>query len=279
MSAPLYQIIRRPIITEKGLGVKETQHTVVFEVSPSATKTQIKEAVQQIFKVKVDAVRTANFHGKMRRRGQNEGFRRDKVGVPAKVAAIEYDPNRSSNIALLHYADGEKRYIIHPVGLEVGATVQTGEGADILPGNALKIRHIPPGTMVHNLELYPGRGGQAVRSAGGAAQLLSKEGDLALVKMPSGEVRKFSIDCMATVGQVGNLDHENETFGKAGRTRWRGIKPTVRGVAMNPVDHPHGGGEGRVKGNHPQTPWAFPTLGKKTRRNKRTDKHIVERRK
>src|SRR5712664_3606266 len=173
-------------------------------------------------------------------------FRRDKVGVPAKVAAIEYDPNRSSNIALLHYADGEKRYILHPVGLEVGATVQTGE---------------------------------AGRSAGGAAQLLSKEGDLALVKMPSGEVRKFSIDCMATVGQVGNLDHENETFGKAGRTRWRGIKPTVRGVAMNPVDHPHGGGEGKVKGNHPQTPWAFPTLGKKTRRNKRTDKQIVQRRK
>jgi len=206
-------------------------------------------------------------------------FRRDKLGVPATVAAIEYDPNRSSNLALLHYADGEKRYILHPVGLEVGATVSTGEGADILPGNALQFKHIPPGTMVHNLELYPGRGGQVVRSAGGSAQLLSKEGDLALVKLPSGEVRKFSIECMATVGQVGNLDHENETFGKAGRTRWRGIKPTVRGVAMNPVDHPHGGGEGRVKGNHPQTPWAFPTLGKKTRNNKRTDRNIVERRK
>jgi large subunit ribosomal protein L2 len=206
-------------------------------------------------------------------------FRRDKHGVPAKVAAIEYDPNRSSNIALLHYADGEKRYILHPVGLEVGATVSTGEGSDILPGNALQIKHIPPGTQVHNLELYPGRGGQAVRSAGGSAQLLSKEGDLALIKMPSGEVRKFSVDCMATVGQVGNLDHENQTYGKAGRTRWHGVKPTVRGVAMNPVDHPHGGGEGKVKGNHPQTPWAFPTLGKKTRRNKRTDKQIVQRRK
>src|SRR5438067_634577 len=217
--------------------------------------------------------------GGHKQRYRDIDFKRNKHGIPAKVAAIEYDPNRSSNIALLHYADGEKRYILHPVGLEVGATVQTGEGADILPGNALKIRHIPPGTMVHNLELYPGRGGQAVRSAGGAAQLLSKEGDLALVKMPSGEVRKFSVDCMATVGQVGNLDHENETFGKAGRTRWRGIKPTVRGVAMNPVDHPHGGGEGRVKGNHPQTPWAFPTLGKKTRRNKRTDRQIVQRRK
>jgi large subunit ribosomal protein L2 len=165
------------------------------------------------------------------------------------------------------------------VGLEVGATVSTGENADILPGNSLKIRHIPPGTMVHNLELYPGRGGQAVRTAGASAQLLSKEGDLALVKMPSGEVRKFSVDCRATVGQVGNVDHENQTFGKAGRTRWKGIRPTVRGVAMNPVDHPHGGGEGRVKGNHPMTPWAFPTLGKKTRQNKRTDRMIVERRK
>jgi len=206
-------------------------------------------------------------------------FRRDKLGIPAKVAAIEYDPNRSANLALLHYADGDKRYILHPVGLEVGATVSTGEGADILPGNALQIKHIPPGTMVHNLELNPGRGGQVVRSAGGSAQLLSKEGDIALVKLPSGEVRKFSLDCMATVGQVGNLDHENETFGKAGRTRWRGIKPTVRGVAMNPVDHPHGGGEGKVKGNHPQTPWAFPTLGKKTRNNKRTDRNIVQRRK
>ena len=206
-------------------------------------------------------------------------FRRDKAGVPAKVAAIEYDPNRSANLALLHYADGDKRYILQPVGLEVGATVSTGDDADILPGNALTFRHIPPGTQVHNLELYPGRGGQVVRSAGASAQLLSKEGDIALIKLPSGEVRKFSVDCMATVGQVGNLDHENETFGKAGRTRWLGVRPTVRGVAMNPVDHPHGGGEGRVKGNHPVTPWAFPTLGKKTRHNKRTDKHIVERRK
>ena len=206
-------------------------------------------------------------------------FKREKTGVPAKVAAIEYDPNRSANLALLHYADGDKRYILHPIGLEVGATVSTGEGADILPGNALQFKHIPPGTMVHNLELYPGRGGQVVRSAGGAAQLLSKEGDLALVKLPSGEVRKFSVNCMATIGQVGNLDHENVTYGKAGRTRWHGRRPTVRGVAMNPVDHPHGGGEGRVKGNHPQTPWGFPTLGAKTRHNKRTDKKIVQRRK
>src|SRR6202047_1131045 len=206
-------------------------------------------------------------------------FRRDKKGIPAKVASIEYDPNRSARIALLHYADGEKRYILQPVGLEVGMTVQNGEGADILPGNALQFKHIPPGTMVHNLELAPGRGGQVVRSAGGSAQLLSKEGDVALVKLPSGEVRRFSVDCMATVGQLGNLDHENVNYGKGGRARWHGKRPTVRGVAMNPVDHPHGGGEGRVKGNHPQTPWAFPTLGKKTRHNKRTDKHIVERRK
>lgn len=206
-------------------------------------------------------------------------YRRDKTGIPAKVAAIEYDPNRSARIALLHYADGEKRYILHPVGLEVGMTVQNGEAADILPGNALPIRNIPPGTMVHNLELAPGKGGQLVRSAGGAAQLLSKEGDIALVKLPSGETRKFSVDCMATVGQLGNLDHENVTYGKAGRTRWHGRRPTVRGVAMNPVDHPHGGGEGRVKGNHPQTPWGFPTLGAKTRKKKASDRLIVQRRK
>ncbi|MGC2256023.1 MAG: 50S ribosomal protein L2 [Candidatus Acidiferrales bacterium] len=206
-------------------------------------------------------------------------YRREKTGIPAKVAAIEYDPNRSARIALLHYADGEKRYILHPVGLEVGMTVQNGATADILPGNALPIRNIPPGTMVHNLELAPGKGGQVVRSAGGAAQLLSKEGDIALVKLPSGETRKFSVDCMATVGQLGNLDHENVTYGKAGRTRWHGRRPTVRGVAMNPVDHPHGGGEGRVKGNHPQTPWGFPTLGAKTRKKKASDRLIVQRRK
>jgi large subunit ribosomal protein L2 len=203
-------------------------------------------------------------------------FRRDKDGVPARVAAIEYDPNRSARLALLHYADGEKRYILHPAGLEVGMTVSTGDASDILPGNALKMRFIPPGTQLHNLELYPGKGGQLVRSAGGAAQLLSKEGDSALVKLPSGEVRKFSLDCMATIGQVGNLDHENVSYGKAGRTRWMGRRPTVRGVAMNPVDHPHGGGEGRVKGNHPQTPWGTPTLGFKTRKKKRTSRYIVQ---
>jgi large subunit ribosomal protein L2 len=214
--------------------------------------------------------------GGHKRQYRRVDFRRDKTGIPAKVAAIEYDPNRSARLALLHYADGEKRYILHPVGLEVGMTVQTGEGADILPGNALPMRLIPPGTTVHNLELYPGRGGQVVRSAGGGAQLLSKEGQFALVKLPSGEVRKFDLNCMATIGQVGNLDHENISYGKAGRTRWMGRRPTVRGVAMNPVDHPHGGGEGRVKGNHPQTPWGTPTLGFKTRKTRRTGRFIAQ---
>jgi large subunit ribosomal protein L2 len=206
-------------------------------------------------------------------------FRRDKHGIPARVAAIEYDPNRSALIALLHYADGEKRYILRPIGLEVGMTVMSGPEADILPGNALPLRNIPAGTLIHNIELYPGRGGQLVRAAGTAAQLLSKEGEFALVKLPSGEVRKIRLECMATIGQVGNVDHENVSLGKAGRSRWLGIRPTVRGVAMNPVDHPHGGGEGRGKGNHPQTPWGFPTLGAKTRGRKPSDKFIVQRRK
>jgi len=196
--------------------------------------------------------------GGHKRQYRRVDFRREKSGIPAQVASVEYDPNRSARLALLHYADGEKRYILQPVGLEVGMTVQSGPAADILPGNALPIRNIPPGTPIHNLELFPGRGAQVVRSAGGSAQLLSKEGEIALVKLPSGEVRKFHLDCMATVGQVGNIEHENMTYGKAGKTRWMGRRPTVRGVAMNPVDHPHGGGEGRVKGNHPQTPWGFP---------------------
>jgi large subunit ribosomal protein L2 len=179
----------------------------------------------------------------------------------------------------LHYADGEKRYILQPLGLEVGQTIMAGPAADILPGNALPLRNIPPGTLIHNIELYPGRGGQMVRAAGGAAQLVSKEDSYALIKLPSGEVRKVSMDCVATIGQIGNLDHENISHGKAGRKRWLGVRPTTRGTAMNPVDHPHGGGEGRVKGKHPQTPWGKPTLGYKTRQNKRTDARIVERRK
>jgi large subunit ribosomal protein L2 len=207
-------------------------------------------------------------------------FRRGKLGIPARVAAIEYDPNRSANIALLFYRDGEKRYILAPHGVKVGAVLMSGPQADILPGNALRIRNIPVGTMIHNVELHVGRGGQMCRSAGSQAQLLAKEGELATLKLPSGETRLVSIECMATIGQVGNLDHENVSVGKAGRKRWRGIRPTVRGTVMNPVDHPMGGGEGKGKGNHPMTPWGKPTKGYKTRRGARpSDRYIVTRRK
>ena len=205
-------------------------------------------------------------------------FKRDKAGVPAKVAAIEYDPNRSARLALLHYADGEKRYILAPVGLEVGRTVSSGPDADILIGNALPLKNIPPGTVVHNVELKPGKGGQMARSAGSQAQLVSREAEYALLKLPSGEVRRVRVECMATVGQVGNVEHENVSIGKAGRTRWMGKRPHNRGVTMNPVDHPHGGGEGKTSGGrHPVTPWGQPTRGFKTRNNKRTDKFIVTR--
>ncbi len=206
-------------------------------------------------------------------------FQRDKTGIPATGASIEYDPNRSARIALLAYADGEKRYILQPDGLKVGQKIVSGPDADILVGNALPLKNIPPGTTIHNLELRPGKGAQMVRSAGGAAQLVAKEGDYALVKLPSGETRKVSHDCMATIGQVGNIDHENITIGKAGRMRWLGKRPHNRGVSMNPVDHPHGGGEGKTSGGrHPVTPWGQPTRGYKTRNNKRTDKFIVSRR-
>src|SRR5881296_1099212 len=206
-------------------------------------------------------------------------FKRDKTGIPATVVSIEYDPNRSARIALVAYADGEKRYIVQPVGLTVGQTIVSGPEADILVGNALPLRNIPPGTTVHNIELKPGKGAQMVRSAGGSAQLVAKEGDYALVKLPSGETRKVSQDWMATIGQVGNLDHENVTIGKAGRMRWLGRRPHNRGVSMNPVDHPHGGGEGKTSGGrHPVTPWGQPTRGYKTRNNKRTDAFIVNRR-
>jgi large subunit ribosomal protein L2 len=207
-------------------------------------------------------------------------FKRDKVGIPATVVSVEYDPNRSARIALLSYADGEKRYIVQPDGLKVGQKVLSGPEADILVGNALPLRNIPPGTTIHNLELRPGKGAQMVRSAGGAAQLVAKEGDYALVKLPSGETRKVLLDCMATIGQVGNTDHENIAIGKAGRMRWLGRRPHNRGVSMNPVDHPHGGGEGKTSGGrHPVTPWGQPTRGYKTRNNKRTDAFIVGRRK
>jgi large subunit ribosomal protein L2 len=207
-------------------------------------------------------------------------FRRDKMGVSARVASIEYDPNRTARIALLHYADGEKRYILAPNGLEVGAHVVSGPSADILPGNALPLRGIPLGTTIHNIELKRGRGGQLVRSAGAAAQLMAKEGGYAQVRLPSGEVREVHIECYATIGQVGNLDHENVSVGKAGRNRWIGRRPHVRGVAMNPVDHPMGGGEGKTSGGrHPASPWGWKTKGTKTRNNKRTDAFIIRRRK
>jgi len=207
-------------------------------------------------------------------------FKRDKVGVPARVATIEYDPNRSARIALLVYADGEKRYIIAPVGLKVGDQVLSAPTADILPGNTLPLMNIPLGTQVHNIELHLGRGGQMVRAAGTSAQLMAKEGKYALLRLPSGEVRYVDIRCSATVGQVGNPDHSNIKFGKAGRRRWLGWRPSVRGSAMTPRDHPHGGGEGRspIGLPGPKSPWGKPTLGYKTRRNKATSKYIVRRR-
>jgi large subunit ribosomal protein L2 len=207
-------------------------------------------------------------------------FKREKFGIPAKVASIEYDPNRTARLALLHYSDGEKRYIVSPLDLKVGDTVMSGPNAEIRSGNALPISNIPVGTMIHNLEIKPGKGGQLVRTAGGAAQLLAKEGDFAQIRMPSGEVRLIYQVCYATIGQVGNLDHSNVKLGKAGRKRHRGIRPTVRGTAMSPRDHPHGGGEGRqpIGLAGPKSPWGKPTLGKKTRRNKKTDQFIVRRR-
>jgi large subunit ribosomal protein L2 len=207
-------------------------------------------------------------------------FKRNKLEVPGRVATIEYDPNRSARIALINYADGEKRYILSPLGLAVGDTVMAGAKAEVRPGNSLPLANIPLGTTIHNIELKLGRGGQLVRSAGGAAQLLAKEGGFATLRMPSGEVRRVDIRCSATVGQVGNVDHENETVGKAGKSRWRGWRPSVRGMTMNPFDHPHGGGEGRSgAGGHPQTPWGKPALGYRTRHNKSTDRMIVRRRK
>ncbi len=207
-------------------------------------------------------------------------FKRDKDGVPAKVATIEYDPNRSARIALLHYADGEKRYILAPLGLEVGSTVESGEGADIKVGNCLPLAKVPVGTVVHNVELYPGKGAQMVRAAGAGAQLMAKEGTFANLRLPSGEMRLVRIECRATIGQVGNVEHENVSLGKAGRKRWLGRRPHVRGAVMNPIDHPHGGGEGRAPVGHPgpMTPWGKPAMGYRTRKKKASDKYIVRRR-
>ncbi len=218
--------------------------------------------------------------GGHKRRYRVIDFKREKVDIPARVASIEYDPNRSSYIALLHYQDGEKRYILAPLSLRVGDQVITSEQADIKPGNALPLKNIPLGTLIHNVEVKPGKGGQMIRGAGAAGQLMAKEGKYGHIKLPSGEVRLFHLQCYATVGQVGNLDHENISLGKAGRSRWKGRNPKVRGVAMNPVDHPLGGGEGKSSGGrHPVTPWGVPTRGYKTRQNKATNKYIVKRRK
>ncbi len=218
--------------------------------------------------------------GGHKRRYRIIDFKRNKLNVPARVDSVEYDPNRSARIALLIYEDGERRYILAPAGIRIGDTVTAGPEADIRPGNALPIRNIPLGTIIHNLEIYPGRGGQLVRSAGNGAQLLAKEGSMAQVRLPSGEVRYIDMDCMATIGTVSNSDHANLTWGKAGRKRWFGVRPSVRGIAMDPSSHPHGGGEGRspIGMKAPKTPWGKPALGKKTRRNKKTSQFIVRRR-
>ncbi|MBW2292839.1 MAG: 50S ribosomal protein L2 [Deltaproteobacteria bacterium] len=217
--------------------------------------------------------------GGHKRRHRTIDFRRNKLGIPAKVAAIEYDPNRSANIALLYYADGEKRYILCPSELKVGDQVLAGPDAEISPGNSLPLSVIPLGTIIHSIEMKPGKGAQLVRSAGAGAQLMAREGSYVTLRLPSHEMRMIHIDCVATVGQVGNLEHENQRVGKAGRSRWKGKRSNVRGVAMNPVDHPMGGGEGRSSGGrHPCTPWGKPTKGHKTRKNSRSDQYIVKRR-
>lgn len=248
-----------------------------------------KEAPQKRLVSKINKKGGRNVYGR-KTMGQRSGghkrryrvidFRRDKVGVPGKIKALEYDPNRSAFIALVVYVDGDKRYILAPKGLQVGDEVMAGEEAEIRPGNTLKLKDIPVGTQIHNIELHLGRGGQIVRSAGSSAQLVASEGDWGQVRLPSGEVRRFDLRCQATIGQVSNPDHENVSYGKAGRVRWLGRSPRVRGMVKNPVDHPHGGGEGRSKGgNHPVTPWGVPTKGYKTRNNKSTDRYIVRRRK
>jgi large subunit ribosomal protein L2 len=248
------------------------------EVTKSEPEKSLTEPVTKTGgRNKHGRITTRHRGGGHKRRFRVIDFKRTKDGVPAKVAAIEYDPNRSARIALLHYADGAKSYILAPAGLRVGSTVESGPDADIKPGNALPLRRIPTGTLVHNVELKPGRGGQMARSAGSSVQLVAKDEPYAVLRLPSGELRRVQLTCRATVGQVGNLDHSNVTGGKAGRSRWRGRRPTVRGSAMNPVDHPHGGGEGKSKGGrHPVTPWGVPTLGKRTRRKrKESDKLIV----
>jgi len=225
-------------------------------------------------------ITTRHLGGRHKRKYRIIDFKRDKDGVPARVASIEYDPNRSARIALLHYADGEKRYILAPLKLKVGDEVVSGADADIKPGNALSLRKIPVGTVIHNIELKQGRGAQLARSAGSVVQIMAKEGNYGQLKLPSGEVRMVHLECRATIGQVGNIEHEIVSVGKAGRSRWLGKRPAVRGTVMNPVDHPHGGGEGKATpGRHPVTPWGKPTIGYRTRKRKLSDKYIVRRRK
>jgi len=256
----------------------------VYATFEDITKTVPEKSLLK--RVKKTGGRNANGHITCRHRGGGSkrhyriiDFKRDKIGIPAKVAAIEYDPNRSARIALLHYVDGEKRYILAPLNLGVGDQVLCGPQADIKPGNTLPLANIPLGTHIHNIELRIGKGGQIVRSAGTFAQLLAKEERYALIKLPSGEVRMVLLECKATIGQLGNVIHENISQGKAGRTRWLGRRPRVRGVAMNPVDHPMGGGEGRSSGGrHPCSPWGVPTKGYRTRKNKRSDRYIVKKR-
>ncbi len=248
------------------------------------TKTEPEKSLVEAVKKKggrnnAGRITTRHQGGGHKRRYRVIDFKRRKDGVPAKVAAIEYDPNRSARIALLRYADGEKRYILAPIGLRVGMRVSNGPEAELAPGNALALRDIPTGTVIHNIELKPGRGGQMVRGAGTGAQLMAKDEEWCQVRLPSGEVRRVHASCMATIGQVGNSEHATLSIGKAGRSRWLGRRPTVRGSVMNPRDHPHGGGEGKAPiGGQPKTPWGQPALGYRTRRNKSTDKYIVRRR-
>lgn len=255
------------VLTKEGLSSKRPEKSLASYKPRSSGRNNVGRA-------------TVRFRGGGHKRLYRRiDFKRDKADVPARVAAIEYDPNRSARVALLHYADGEKRYILAPVGLQVGHVVMSGPGAEIRPGNAMALQDMPLGMTIHNIELYPGHGGQLARSAGTSAQLMAREGGYAQLRLTSGEMRLVRTVCRATIGQVGNTDHENVSIGKAGRSRWLGRRPKVRGVAMNPVDHPHGGGEGRTSGGrHPCTPWGVPTKGYKTRRNKRTTKYIVRRR-
>jgi len=268
--------------------VKPTSPGRRFQVYSSFEEITKKTPEKSLIKkIKKTGGRNANGRITSRHRGGGHkrhyriiDFKRDKDGIPAKVAAIEYDPNRTARIALLHYVDGEKRYIISPLKLKVGDTVMSGEEADIKPGNCLPLAKIPLGTHIHNIEMKLGKGGQIVRTAGGFAQLIAKEGKYAQIKLPSGEVRMFFLKCKATIGQIGNVEQENLDLGKAGRKRWLGRRPKVRGVAMNPVDHPMGGGEGRSSGGrHPCSPWGVPSKGFRTRKNRATDRFIIKRRK